>query len=110
MSDGAKITSTEFNGDTGLHLSAERGHKDVMLTFITNKVDVNIRGYGQWTALINAAIKGHLSCPASMWAASRTLLLSSYSMEQMSKSRKKMEGLLSKVVISCHKLSKVVIS
>ena len=60
--DGADITSKDSNGDTGLHLSADRGHKDVLQTFITHKADLNIRGHSQSTALINAAVYGQLSC------------------------------------------------
>ncbi len=62
ISDGAEITSTNSKGDTGLHISAMKGDKDVLQTFITHKVDINIRGSGEWTPLINAAANGQLSC------------------------------------------------
>ena len=61
ISDGAEITSTDWRGDTGFHLSALKGHKDVMLTFITHKLDINIRGKEQWTPLMHAAAGGQLS-------------------------------------------------
>ena len=62
LSNGAEITSTDSDGDSGLHLSAQEGHMDVLQTFITKKVDINIRGYYLGTALMNAAHMGHLSC------------------------------------------------
>ena len=34
----------------------------MMLTFIKHKVDVNIRGYNQFTPLMKAAASGYLSC------------------------------------------------
>ena len=62
ISDGAEITSRDSYGETGLHLSAAYGHKDVLQTFINHKADLNIRGHNQWTPLINAANGGRLSC------------------------------------------------
>ena len=35
ISDGAEITSKTSRGNTGLHLSAWKGHKDVIETFIS---------------------------------------------------------------------------
>ena len=63
LQEGADITSTDREGDNVLLVSAYEGHKDVLQTFITQKVDINIQGYSsKMTALMIAAIKGHLSC------------------------------------------------
>ena len=63
ISDGAEITSRDSNGFTGLHLSAQEGHKDVLQTFITHKADLNIQGFFyQRTPLFYAAGRGQLSC------------------------------------------------
>ena len=59
LQDGADITSRNRDGDTGLHLSASRGHRDVIQTFITQRVDVNIRGNNQCTALMKAVIRNY---------------------------------------------------
>ena len=41
ISGSAEITSRDSYGDTGLHLSADRGHMDVMQTFLTHKLDIS---------------------------------------------------------------------
>ena len=60
LSDGADIHSNE-EGVTGLHFSAAEGHDEVVLTFLNQGLDVNIRGLGACTPLMIAACFGHLS-------------------------------------------------
>ena len=55
LQEGADITSRNSDRDTGLHLSTRGGYKDVLLTFIAHKVDLNIRGAAQMTALMIAS-------------------------------------------------------
>ena len=64
LEEGAEITCKDWAGRTGLHIGARMGHDSVMKTFLKNGIDVNIRDEGSkgWTALINAANYGKISC------------------------------------------------
>ena len=61
--EAAEITSRDWSGDTGLHISADHGQQSVVLTLLTRGLDVNIRKRDyQKTALMEAAEEGHLPC------------------------------------------------
>ena len=62
LEEGAEITSRNSGGDTGLHLSAKRGHQSVVLTLLARGLDPNIRWWRERTALMMAAKEGHLTC------------------------------------------------
>ena len=69
LEDGAEITSTDEDGDTGLHLSVQAGHQSVVLTLLTRGLDPNIRagaGRSRMTALMWAAGRGHLTCAQTL--------------------------------------------
>ena len=62
LEEGAEITCKDSWGNTGLHCSAREGHQSVLVTLLTRGMDVNIRGWSQFTALMYAAYFGQLTC------------------------------------------------
>ena len=61
LQQGARVLSKNSCGDTGLHVSSEQGHDDIVKLFLEHKAGVNIRGARNYTPLMNAAINGHLT-------------------------------------------------
>ena len=61
LKEGAEVTSMNRKGNTGLHLSARCGYDNVLRTILAHGIDVNLRGYRQRTALMWAAVRGHLT-------------------------------------------------
>ena len=57
---GADPKCRDDDGNTAMHLCAERGHIDVVKELLEAGVDVNIRGCNNWTPLIAAAMMGQL--------------------------------------------------
>ena len=55
LQQGASILSKDGSGDTGLHLSCENGHENIVKIFLDHGCDINSRGSGQWTPLINSS-------------------------------------------------------
>ena len=43
LEEGAEITTTDRDGNTGLHWSAEHGHQSVVLTLLTRGLDALLR-------------------------------------------------------------------
>ena len=68
IQEGAEVTATDDDGDTGLHLSAAGGHKEVISTLLAHGLDVNTRGPGQMTALMSASDAGQLTCVQELLA------------------------------------------
>ena len=64
LEEGAEITCRDRRGDTGLHIGAWKGHDIVVKTLLENGIDVNLLDEGdtKWTALMNAANYGKISC------------------------------------------------
>ena len=61
LQQGANVLSEDDNGNTGLHESARHGHDDIVKIFLNKGLEVNSRGLGQWTPLMLAVYRGHLS-------------------------------------------------
>ena len=61
LQEGVSVLSKDEGGDTGLHLSCEKGHQEVVKIFLEHGCDINCRGYKQWTPLINSSLSGHLA-------------------------------------------------
>ena len=62
LAEGADITYMGKDGSTGLHRGAIDGHDDLVKTFLEAGIDVNIRGFKKFTALIKAAHYDKISC------------------------------------------------
>ena len=62
LQQGVSVNSQDEFGETGLHVSAEQGHDDIVKLFLDHEADVNIRGaLDNKTPLMWAAARGHLS-------------------------------------------------
>ena len=61
LQKGVSVLSKDGNGFTGLHLSVQNGHDEIVKSFLDHEADVNIRGLSNMTPLMWAANKGHLS-------------------------------------------------
>ena len=61
LQEGVSVNSKQWNGNTGLHVSAYHGHDDIVKIFLDHEADVNTRGAGKMTPIMCAAEGGHLS-------------------------------------------------
>ena len=62
IEEGADTKTEKSDGNMGIHLSAVKGHVEIVSEFITRGVDVNIRsGQLKSSPLIRAAGGGHIN-------------------------------------------------
>ena len=64
LQEGVSVNSKAENGNTGLLLSASRGHEDIVKLFLDHNADVSTQGGDNRTPLMWASLFGHHLHPA----------------------------------------------